>query len=167
MNWLDKLRQVLAPEDMRMFDLLGPPSLASGADGERYCRFVEAIVRSVSPDDLGDLIYLRDLIELEWDIMQYRSAKVTLISDQANKFWNVDPDSSTNDAATLSARAITNNVPKLRQLDLMIESSEIRRDRAYRELERRRAHLAKRLRDAVDRHSGAEIANDQHMHRAA
>jgi predicted nucleic acid-binding Zn-ribbon protein len=59
------------------------------------------------------------------------------------------------------AHAIAQLMPRLRQLDLMIESAEIRRDRAYRELERRRANLAKQLRDAVDKQIEVEVANDK------
>jgi hypothetical protein len=57
--------------------------------------------------------------------------------------------------------------PSFRQLDLMIESSEIRRDRAYRELERRRASLAKRMRQAANAQAEVEIANDENAQRAA
>ena len=167
MSWWDRLRKTLEPEEMRLFDLLGAPTVARGEDGEQYCRFVTAIIRSVSPDDVGDLLYLRDLIDLEWDVLRYRSAKAALINDQSSKPWTMNLDSNDNDDATRSARAIIGDVPKLRQLDLMIESSEMRRDRAYRELERRRASLAKRMRQAANAQAEVEIANDENAQRAA
>jgi hypothetical protein len=89
MQWWDKLRQTLEPEEMRLFDLLGAPTVARGEDGEQYCRFVTAIIRSVSPDDVGDLLYLRDLIDLEWDVLRYRSAKAAFINDQSSKLWTM------------------------------------------------------------------------------
>jgi hypothetical protein len=74
-------------------------------------------------------------------------------------------EAETDDA--LTAHAIARLMPRLRQLDLMIESAEIRRDRAYRELERRRANFAKQLRDAVKKQIEVEVANDEEAQRAA
>jgi hypothetical protein len=150
-----------------VFDLLGPPTVARGEDGEQYCRFVTAMIRSVSPVNVGDVLYVRDVIDLEWDVLRYRSAKAVLINDQSGKLWTMNLDSNDNDDATRSARAITWDVPKLRQLDLMIESAEIRRDRACRELERRRAHLATRMRQAANVQAEVQIANDENAQRAA
>ena len=47
------------------------------------------------------------------------------------------------------------------------ELRKIRRDRAYRELERRRASLAKRMRQAANAQAEVEIANDENAQRAA
>ena len=49
----------------------------------------------------------------------------------------------------------------------MIESAEIRRDRAYRELQRRRANLAKQLRTAVKQQTEIDAANDEVAQQAA
>jgi hypothetical protein len=167
MNLSSVLAQALSAEEMRLFELFGPPTLVVGEDGERYCRFVVAILRSVAPTDVQDFIFLRDLIDLEWDVLRYRAAKAALIGEQSDKPWHMDPSSNANSDAEKSARAVASLMPKLRQLDLMIESAEIRRDRAYRELERRRANLAARLRGAVKDHTGADVVNDHGSQRAA
>jgi hypothetical protein len=167
MDYLAKLKKVLTPEQMQLFELLGPPSVVAGEDVERYCRFVAAIFQSVQPKDIQDFIYQRDLIDLEWDVLRYRCAKFHLITDEKN-----DPGvafgifgEATDDA--LMARGMARLMPKLRQLDLMMESAEIRRDRAYRELERRRASLAEQLRDAVKKQTETEVANDEDAQEAA
>jgi hypothetical protein len=112
----------------------------------------------VQPNDFVDFIYQRDLIDLEWDVLRYRTAKAELITNTEDA-----PAIGVFSAARLTAPLI----PKLRQIDLMIESAEMRRDRAYRELERRRANLAKQVRDAVKQQAAAEVANDELAHKAA
>ena len=75
MNDMTKLQEALTPEQMKVFDLLGPPSVVEGEDLERYSRFFAAILHSVQPKDVQEMIYLRDFVDLEWDILRYRSAK--------------------------------------------------------------------------------------------
>ena len=58
------------------------------------------------------------------------------------------------------AQAIGSLIHKLRRLDLMIESEETRRDRAYRELEGRRATLAKKMRLAIEEQAELHAVND-------
>jgi hypothetical protein len=168
MDYMAKLKAVLTPEQMRFFELLGPPSLVAGENAGRYCDFVAAIFQSVQPKDIQDFIYQRDLVDLEWDVLRYRSTKGQLITNAKNRFDAIDlTDPAANDDAALTARVMGPMIPKLRQLDLMIESAEIRRDRAYRELERRRANLAQQLRDAVKQQTEKVVANDETAQRAA
>jgi hypothetical protein len=151
----------------------------AGEDVDRYWGFVIAIFQCVKPNDFVDFIYQRDLIDLEWDVLRYRTAKAKLI-DESTPFdftglyddddadEEVDKDDGvTNANALRPAQIVAPMIPKLRQLDLMIESAEIRRDRAYRELERRRAVLAKQMREAVRQHDGTEVADDKAARRAA
>jgi len=71
------------------------------------------------------------------------------------------------DEPQVIAHAIGMLMPELRRLDRMIESDETRRDRAYRELERRRASLAKQLRDAVKEQAEMHVVNDEATRQAA
>jgi hypothetical protein len=182
MDSLERLKKVLTPAQMQLFELLGPPSIVVGEDVERYCRFVAAIFQSVQPKDIHDFIYQRDLIDLEWDVLRYRTAKAELINERApfdfaGLFEDDDDandgddanedDGAANANAARQVRIVAPMIPKLRQLDLMMESAEVRRDRAYRELERRRANLAKQLRDAVKQQSESEAANDETVQKAA
>lgn len=180
MDYLAELKKVFTAEQVRFFELLGPPSLVAGEDARRYWGFVIAIFQCVKPNDFVDFIYQRDLIDLEWDVLRYRTAKAELINERAPFDFAAlyddddddDDDANNNDGAANAkavrpARIAAPMIPKLRQLDLIIESAEIRRDRAYRELERRRASLAKQLREAVKRHDGIEAANDEAARRAA
>jgi hypothetical protein len=115
----------------------------------------------VQPNDFVDFIYQRDLIDLEWDVLRYRTAKAELITNTE------DAPAIGVFSAARTARVTAPLIPKLRQIDLMIESAEMRRDRAYRELERRRANLAKQVRDAVKQQAAAEVANGELAHKAA
>jgi hypothetical protein len=148
---------------MKVFDLLGPPSVVEGEDLERYWRFFAAILHSVQPNDVQDMIYLRDFIDLQWDILRYRSAKAHLIRDaKHNAYMHLrlqDGAASVSEDAVI-AQAIGSLIHDLRRLDLMIESEETRRDRAYRELERRKASLANRLRRAIGEQAELHSVND-------
>jgi hypothetical protein len=163
MNDMTKLHEALTPEQMKVFDLLGPPSVVEGEDLERYYRFFAAIMNSVQPKDVQEMIYLRDFVDLEWDILRYRSAKAHLISHAKHNSHislplGLPAASRTEDA--LMAQAIGSLIHKLRRLDLMIESEETRRDRAYRELEGRRATLAKKMRLAIEEQAELHAVND-------
>ena len=139
-----------------------------GEDADRYWGYVIAIFQCVQPNDFVDFIYQRDLIDLEWDVLRYRTAKAQLVTNAKDEPFAIDVfNDAANQAAALTARVMAPLIPKLRQIDLMIESAEMRRDRAYRELERRRASLAKQLRDAVKQQAAVEAANDEVAQKAA
>jgi hypothetical protein len=168
MNSFATLKEVLTPRQMQLFELLGPPSIFAGEDVERYCRFAAAIFKMVRPKDVQDFIYQRDLIDLEWDVLRYRVIKAQMITNAKDEPFARDAfNSAANEDAALTARVVSKMIPQLRQLDLMIESAEIRRDRAYRELERRRTNLVKQLRNAASEQAETEVANDDAARKAA
>jgi hypothetical protein len=47
-------------------------------DGDRYQRFLAAIVAEVEPNDILEWIWVRDVMDLQWEILRYRKAKAQL-----------------------------------------------------------------------------------------
>jgi hypothetical protein len=158
------LNQALSPKQRKIFELLGPPSLVAGEDESRYWQFVAAVVQTANPNDIQDHIYIRDEIDLEWSVLRYRRAKAHLITQsKSDSRTHLMLEGMSHDTAPedqVIAHAIGELIPDLRRLDLMIEAAEVRRDRAYRELERRRGKFAKEVRKAVAEQSRLEASRE-------
>ena len=90
MDYLAELKKVFTPEQIRFFELLGSPSLVVGEDAGRYWGYVIAIFQCVQPNDFVDFIYQRDLIDLEWDVLRYRTAKAQLITNAKDEPFAID-----------------------------------------------------------------------------
>jgi hypothetical protein len=143
------------PEQKEFLELLGPPPLVPGDDGNRYQRFLAAIVAEVKPTDILECIWVRDVIDLQWEILRYRKAKAQLfesaIAHAADNALDGGFPSDIIQGNPSSLQAVGFTINDLRRLDLMVMSKEARRDNAYREIEHRREVFARKLRRAVDR----------------
>jgi hypothetical protein len=145
------LQTALTPDQQQYFDLLGPPAIVEGEDEARYGRLLAGIVQTVQPVDVLEWIWVRDIVDQQWELLRYRSAKAQYINATKDQPF-VDSEQE------LIGRAISRIIPDLRRLDLMIESKEARRDKALREAERHRTTLGERLRRAAER---AEVLETQ------
>jgi hypothetical protein len=152
----------LAPEQNELLELLGPPPLVPGEDVAPYQRFLGAIVALVEPNDILECIWVRDIVDLEWEILRYRKAKAQLFNTAVAHATDTALDgafpSDMRQGSLPSLHATGFTINDLRRLDLMLMSKESRRDNAYREIERRRETLARKLRRAVDRLEEAKAA---------
>ena len=65
---------------MRSFDdFLGPAPLLEGEDKADYIGLLEEVRRQVSPKDAIEQIYVRDIVDLTWELMRYRRIKVATL----------------------------------------------------------------------------------------
>ena len=64
--------QDLDPELQHIF---GPPPLYEGEDKEMYCRLYAQIRSAVTPKDVIEEIWVRDLIDLTWECFRLRRLK--------------------------------------------------------------------------------------------
>jgi len=149
-------RDELTAEQQRLSELCGSPPLVDGEDAERYQRLLAGIVKAVQPVDVPEWLWVRDIVDLQWEILRYRSAKAHLISSaeaEARRNLLLDDavdrfsSSDISDPAII-AHAIAARITDLRRFDLMLMSMEFRRDNAYREIEQRRGSPGKRQRAA-------------------
>jgi hypothetical protein len=154
------LQTALTPDQQQYFDLLGPPAIVEGEDEARYDRLLAGIVQTVQPVDVLEWIWVRDIVDQQWELLRYRSAKAEYINATKDQpFVDFSEPSATEQA--LIGRAISRIIPDLRRLDLMIESKEARRDKALREAERHRTTLGERLRRAAEGVEQAEALETQ------
>jgi hypothetical protein len=60
-------------------DLLGPLPLLEGEDRVAYLGLLEEVRRQVAPNDVIEQIYVRDIVDLTWELMRARRLKVGLL----------------------------------------------------------------------------------------
>lgn len=59
--------------------LLGPAPLLEGEGQDGYTGLMEEVRRQVTPKDSIEQIYVRDIVDLTWELMRYRRIKVALL----------------------------------------------------------------------------------------
>jgi hypothetical protein len=60
-------------------DFLGPAPLLEGEDRAAYIGLLEEVWRQVTPKDAIEQIYVRDVVDLTWELMRSRRIKVALL----------------------------------------------------------------------------------------
>src|SRR5271155_4059961 len=61
----------------------GPPPLLQGEDKAAYGTLLARISSTVRPADILEEIWVRDIVDLSWDILRLRRLKVNLIAATA------------------------------------------------------------------------------------
>jgi hypothetical protein len=160
-------------------------------DNKIYWNFLNEVVRCIKPADMIEWLWVKDVVDLSWEILRFRKLKITLTEierEDTNAWikrgWEY-PDKPYYDAWTKTSRSRTaeeieerKNMPLLdsetdsakllwrhidqyEHIERLVTSVELRRDRILREIELRRAELARRLRQTTD-----EIIDAQSEHAA-
>jgi hypothetical protein len=136
-------------------ELLGTAPLHEGEDPQQYQALLSEIARTVKPADVMEWLWVKDIVDLTWDILRYRWLKMSWI--QRNKLGS--PNLSTNRyfAGGMSEfDATTSAFASLNLIEQMQASAELRRNNALNEIEARRASLGQALRQASDQVIDAE-----------
>ena len=60
-------------------DFLGPPPLLEGEDQADYAGLLEEVRHQVAPKDVIEQLYVRDIVDLTWELMRSRRIKVALL----------------------------------------------------------------------------------------
>ena len=60
-------------------DFLGPAPLLEGEDKADYIGLLEEVRRQVKPKDVIEQIYIRDIVDLTWELMRSRRIKVATL----------------------------------------------------------------------------------------
>ncbi len=158
---------------------LGPPPLAEGEHAAAYDELLARISGALQPADILEDIWIRDVVDLVWDVFRLRRLKANLMTARAadgvtNALERLNAGSSTEVArqwaardeaavktveaalasagltmAGVGARSLSVWLGEFERLERLITSAEGRRHAALRELDRHRATLAQTLRRAV------------------
>lgn len=69
----------------RRFAFLGLAPLIEGEDPAHYEELLAQIANAVQPSDMMEEIWLRDIVDLTWDISRYRRLKTALLNVTINE----------------------------------------------------------------------------------
>jgi hypothetical protein len=166
--------------------VLGPPQLVDGEDSEAYQKLHERVSLSVKPADIFEEIFVRDFVDLTWEVLRWRRFKSNLMASSAFKglqrvlvpfsFDGYDdlvedwaarkPEAIAQvnrmlEAAGLTADAIMaqtlcENLEAIKTMEAMIVMAERRRNDVLCQIERHRVTLAHRARQAVQQLGGED-----------
>jgi hypothetical protein len=167
----------VAPES----DLFGPPPLLEGEDSAAYDKIFIHISTAVKPSDTLEDIWVRDVVDLQWDVLRWRRLKMNLMAAGLRTKLNQlikDSNDLVNDFAArkpnaikrvnrmlasagltldaIMAQALAPNLAQIECIERMTAKAEERRDGALREVELHRAMVARTLRRSIETVEDAE-----------
>jgi hypothetical protein len=87
-------------------------------------------------------LWVKDVVDLTWDILRYRRIKAAYAKDRPNPD---DPDDS-----LMLCWSVDRMIGTLERIEWILASAETRRNNALREIERRRTALGRALRQTSD-----------------
>jgi len=120
-------------EQLLSLQYFGAAPLIPGEDTEAYNQLLVSAVSALKPDDLIEMMWVRDVVDLEWEIRRARRGKVRLAS-KPDAPRELRFDSFGEDADGLFALAAVEKISPLERLDRLISFKESRRNRAIHEL---------------------------------
>jgi hypothetical protein len=156
----------------------GPPPLIAGERSADYDELLARVCESLQPSDVLEHIWIRDVVDLAWEVFRLRRLKVDLMSaaawegmaqlleplldypGMAAKGWAKRNESSVQkvEAAlanagltmdAVAARTFSARIGDFERIDRMTMAAEARRNAALHELDRHRASFALRLRRSL------------------
>jgi hypothetical protein len=116
----------------------GPPPLLDGENKADYDDLYARVAAAVQPADFLEEIWVRDTVDLTWEILRLRRLKIAL--------FNADADGDSDDDVSVW---LSGNVEIVDRIDLMIARAEARRNAMVREIDRHQAALSNNLRRSV------------------
>ena len=168
-------------------DFFGAPSLIRNEQAAGYENLLAQVAAAVTPVDILEQMWVRDVVDLAWQAARWRRLKAALMNACAHegvdkvlqpferidayglsKRWAAGDAGAARKVGQLLASAgltldavmaqtLRLHVDTIERLDRMIMGAEARRNVALRELERHRAGFAAMLRRATDDITDAEF----------
>jgi hypothetical protein len=146
----------LVPPD-QVQALFGDPPLLRGEDDGVYHTLMDQFTKLVEPRDMIEWWWVKDMTDHTWEVRRLRRFKVLFVElkrDQVHLGREMlattiedPPPEPVPDSEKDSAEFFMARIDRYKDVDRLIASAELRRDRTLREIERRREHLARRLRE--------------------
>ena len=167
-------------------NLFGPPQLIDGEDGEAYQELHERVSLGVQPADIFEEIWLRDFVDLTWEVWRWRRLKSSLMTASSFKglrkvlepfSFEDNPDlvedwavrkpnafvqvhcmleSAGLTADSVMAQTFCENLEAIKTMEAMIAMAERRRNDVLCQIERHRVTLAHRARRTVQQLEGED-----------
>ena len=115
--------------------LFGAPALLKREDSAAYDKLHSRISSDIDPSDVIEEIWVRDIVDLSWEILRWRRLKKEVL-EVLSKGLVTSPD-------------YMELLEKVALFDRLTTIAETRRNAALREIERRRTALALTLRNRI------------------
>jgi hypothetical protein len=122
-------------------DSWGKPPLLPTENPNQYYALLVELVREVKPSDIIEWLWVKDVVDLTWDILRYRRLKAVHLKERTEA----------DDEASIFRWSAIPMITTLEGIERILASAETRRNNALREIERRRALLGHALRQASDK----------------
>jgi hypothetical protein len=179
-----KRNDFLIPNDIAA--LFGYAPTLKTEDDEIYWNCMERFVKCVEPQDVIEWLWVKDVVDLSWEILRLRRLKIDLIeidredrnatiewerehadepyidfSGRLTRRDSAEIESRKNkpllDTEADSAKLLFRHIEEYEHIERLLTSAELRRDRILREIELRRDHMGRRLRAASDEILDAQV----------
>jgi hypothetical protein len=157
----------------------GEPTLLLGEDASGYDELLAEVSRVLIPNDILEDMWIRDVVDLAWDVLRLRRLKANLLRVRASEalyevIEPLDADAFelargwfARDAAAVSrveralksaglsmdavmAATFRQEIEEIERIEAMIANAENRRGTALSEIECHRASFAEKLRGALE-----------------
>lgn len=154
---------------------LGPPPAIDGEDADAYQQSLAMVIDVVRPVDIMDWFWVRDIVDLQWEILRFRRAKANYLiktakqpleraallkEEFAARLRGHDDDDSPLAAVELDIsdvlKVVMNSSDQIGRIERIVAAMEARRDKAFREIERHRSKSSVRSRRAAKQIEDAE-----------
>ena len=163
---------------------LGPSPLIAGENAAAYDDLVARVRGALQPRDILEDIWVRDVVDLAWEVLRLRRLKAQLMRvaarhgmsdvlgdlpvddpcEVADQWHAGDAEAAAEVSQALAAAGLTIDAvmaqtltERIGDIERMMTATEARRDTILRELDRRRAGLAVSLRRAIREAEAAEF----------
>jgi hypothetical protein len=166
---------------------LGPSPLIAGENAAAYDDLVARVRGALQPRDILEDIWVRDVVDLAWEVLRLRRLKAQLMRvaardgmsdvlgdlpiddpcEVADRWHAGDAEAAAEVNQALAAagltidavmaQTLTERIGDIERIERMMTAAEARRDTILRELDRRRAGLAMSLRRAIREAEAAEF----------
>jgi hypothetical protein len=138
------------PPEIR--ELWGEPPLLSSEDLKAYDKLARTIIKDVAPTDVIEWLWIKDVLDLSWEVRRLRRFKITLIElkrdDELRESENMDQARNYMESEQGETELFLDNLGDWEKIDQLLTMAEARRITVLREIERRRESFADRLRKA-------------------
>jgi hypothetical protein len=157
----------------------GEPTLLFGEDARGYDELLAEVSHVLVPHDVIEDMWIRDVVDLAWDVLRLRRIKANLLLVRAREALREVLDRLSEDAFdltrgwfardaaavdkveralksagmsmdTVMAATLRQELDEIERIEAMIANAENRRGTALSEIERHRASFAEKLRGALD-----------------
>ncbi len=173
-----KRNDFVIPNDIAA--LFGSAPILKTEDEEIYWNCMERVVKCVEPQDVIEWLWVKDVVDLSWEILRFRRLKIDLVEiDREDKNATIEwerehfdepyvdfmsgkrtPRDTADiearkhkqllDTETDSVKLLFKHIEEYERIEKLLTSAELRRDKILREIELRRDHMSRRLRAASD-----------------